>query len=74
VAETTKCPFCGWDNELETKECKNVPCHAYLKSELECLRTIDKSLRTIKSIAVWWVVLSVLGAVAYVLIRIGYAI
>jgi hypothetical protein len=67
MPETVKCHVCGRDNELTNKECANIPCHAYLKSDLECLRSIDRSIRTIKRIAVWWLILSILGVIVSVL-------
>jgi len=41
-----------------------------LKSELECLRSIDASVGIIKRILIWWLVVSFLGAVAYTFFRI----
>jgi hypothetical protein len=67
MAETVKCPACGRENDPANKECASIPCHAYLKSDLECLRSIDRSIRTIKRIAVWWLILSILGVIVSVL-------
>ena len=64
MAETLKCPKCGTENEPGVRECSNIPCHAYLKTDLECLRSIDVFLRSIKNIAVWWLVLSIIGFAA----------
>jgi hypothetical protein len=79
---TTKCPNCGFENDLAAKLCASLPdaeykegCGSYLKSELECLRSLDVRstalmrvlneanayLKTIKSIAIWFLVLSMLG-------------
>jgi hypothetical protein len=63
MAATTKCPFCGFENDSAAKECASIPCHSYLKSELECFRSIDLSLRTIKRIAIWWLILSIAAIV-----------
>jgi hypothetical protein len=38
-----------------------------LKTELECLRSIDESLRTLKRIAVWWAWLSVISCAVYLI-------
>lgn len=65
--QTARCPSCHYDNEVGAKKCATEGCKLYLKSELECLRTIDISLRTVKNIAVWWFVLSILGAAVYIL-------
>jgi hypothetical protein len=46
-----------------------MKCNVYIRSELECLRAIDASLKTIKGIAIWWLILSIL-AVIYGLSRI----
>jgi uncharacterized membrane protein YvbJ len=82
MAETVKCPTCGATNDPASKEC--VDCGAYLKSELECLRSIeqtlktpdlrclqsiDGTLKTIRRIAIWWLILSIL-AIIYGLSRI----
>jgi uncharacterized paraquat-inducible protein A len=61
-AESTRCPFCGCDNDLEAVTC--AKCGRYLKSELECLRAIDLSLTTLKRIAIWWLILSILAVLA----------
>ena len=62
MAETLKCPACGTENEVNAKECSKCP--AFLKSDLECLRSIDRSLGTIKGIAIWWLILSILSVIA----------
>ena len=59
--ETTSCPGCGQQNVVTAKECFAISCRAVLKSELECLRSIDKSLITVRRIAVWFLILSLLG-------------
>ena len=72
--ETIKCPFCGHENEPAARVCASIPCHKYLKSDLECLRSIDVSLRTIKRIAILWVLLviaAILGFVVYVINRVA---
>jgi hypothetical protein len=67
AVKTTRCPSCNYDNRLDAVTCANENCKLYLKSELECLRAIDDSLRTIKRIAIWWVILFILGFVAALL-------
>jgi hypothetical protein len=59
---TTKCPSCGQDNDIDAVACAGDVCKLYLKTELECLRAIDVSLRTVKHIAIW-LVLSIIVAV-----------
>ena len=68
--ETTKCPHCDVENEATAKKCASPACDSYLKSELECLRSIDVSVTTIKRIAIWWLILSIL----FVFVAIIYAI
>lgn len=63
LVETAKCPRCGQLNPVTAKACFANACRAPLKSELECLRTIDGSLRTIKGIAIWWLILSIAGVI-----------
>jgi hypothetical protein len=62
--ETTKCPKCGMENKLTAEQCEALSCRAYLKTDLECLRSIDTSLVTIKRIALWWLLLSILAVAA----------
>ncbi len=72
--ETTKCPSCGVENEPTEKRCKSVRCRCYLKSDVECLRSIDLSIRTIKRIAILWVLLviaAILGFVVYLVDRVA---
>jgi uncharacterized membrane protein len=71
VAETVKCPVCGSEGESTAKNC--TKCNVYIRSELECLRGIDASIKTIKGIAIWWLILSILSVIAallYVLSRL----
>jgi hypothetical protein len=58
---TTKCPECGFMNDADAKNCFAGACRAFLKSDAECLRSIDVSLRKIRRIAVWFLILSLLG-------------
>jgi hypothetical protein len=64
TVETTRCPRCGFENVLDAKECAGTlpECHAQLKTDFECQRSIDVSLITIRRIAKWWLVLSIAGA------------
>jgi ribosomal protein L40E len=57
-----RCIACGYDNDVRATECAR--CGARLRSEVECLRMIDASLRTIKRIAIWWLILSILSVLA----------
>ncbi|HLN01024.1 MAG TPA: hypothetical protein VK335_17170 [Bryobacteraceae bacterium] len=63
MAEILKCPSCGADTEPDSRKCGK--CQRYLKSELECLRSIDASVGIMKRILIWWVFVSFLGAAAY---------
>jgi hypothetical protein len=67
MAETLKCPICGAENESAARNCGK--CQCYLNSELECLRSIDRSVGIMKRILIWWLVVSFLGAVAYISFR-----
>ncbi len=57
----TKCPKCGLENKPDSKRCAAPSCHYYLKSEIECLRSMDRSLKGIRRIAIWFLVLSCLS-------------
>jgi len=64
--EPVKCPTCLI--EMANCKCPNKdwdgPGPAPVeKSEAECLRSIDRSLKTIKGVAIWFLVLSILGVV-----------
>jgi predicted amidophosphoribosyltransferase len=67
MAETLKCPNCGAETEPDARKCGK--CHYHLKSELECLRSIDVSLGVVKRILIWWLVVSFLGASLYLINR-----
>jgi hypothetical protein len=44
------------------------------KPELECLRSIDRSIRTVRTILIWWFVLSLVAIAAagiYALAQVG---
>jgi hypothetical protein len=76
MAETTKCPYCGFENEPIARTCAKEDrgqslCGRYLKSELECLRSMDVSLRTIKGVAITWLVLFILAFVVSFLYATG---
>jgi len=68
MAETLKCPNCAAETERDARKC--AVCQHYLKSELECLRSIDASVGIMKRILIWWLVASFLGASAYLAFRI----
>jgi hypothetical protein len=71
--DTIKCPSCGFENEVGATKCAKEYCGVRLSgarfSELEYLKSIDKSLKAIKHIAVFWLVLIIIGLVAYLAIR-----
>ena len=62
-----KCPNCRTEIEPDARKCGK--CHYDLKSELECLRSIDVSVGVIKRILIWWLFVSFLGAAAYFAFR-----
>jgi hypothetical protein len=68
MVETLKCPNCGADTEPDARNCGK--CHVYLKSELECLRSIDRSVGIMKRILIWWLVVSFFGGVVYLISRL----
>jgi hypothetical protein len=67
VPETLKCPNCEADIEPAARKCGK--CEYYLKSELECLRSIDRLVGIIERILIWWLVVSFMGAVVYIVSR-----
>jgi len=70
--EKTKCPKCGQTSPISAKKCSAaVFCGYDLKSELECIRSIDVSLITIRRIAKWWLMLSILGMLIGLLLVIA---
>lgn len=58
ASETLKCQFCKRDTPIGESAC--TKCGHYLKSELECARSIDHSLIILRRIAIWFLVLSIL--------------
>jgi hypothetical protein len=67
MAEALKCPTCGAKTEPDARNCGK--CQCYLKSELECLRSIERSVGIMKRILIWWLVVSFFGAAAYIAFR-----
>jgi predicted amidophosphoribosyltransferase len=68
MAETLECPSCGAKTEPDARKCGK--CQRYLKSELECLRSIDASVGIMKRILIWWLVVSFFGGVIYLVNRL----
>jgi hypothetical protein len=66
-SETARCPKCGHENRLAARVCEALggegrpSCSYPLKSEIECLRSIDRSLKGIRRIAIWFLVVSILS-------------
>ena len=76
--EIVKCPACGSEGESTAQNC--TKCKVYIRSELECIRDIDASLKrvdaslkTITNIAVWWLILSILGVIIGVIYGLSQA-
>jgi hypothetical protein len=65
MAETLKCPSCGAETEPDARKCGK--CRYNLKSELECLRSIDAAVGIMKRILIWWLVVSFFGGVLYII-------
>jgi hypothetical protein len=74
---TIKCRICGVENESSAVRCANPSCGRSDwrplagKSEVEVLTSIDGSLKTIKGIAIWFLVLSILGLVLGLMVGAG---
>jgi hypothetical protein len=74
MAELVKCMRCGAEGEYTRTCCRK--CGAYIPPTgaeaeakqsdppIDYLRDINASLRTIKRIAIWWLILSILGVLA----------
>jgi len=71
-ADTIKCPSCGFENEVGATKCVKEYCGVRLSgaqsSELECLKSIDKSLKAIRTVVVFWLVLFIVGLALYLLV------
>jgi hypothetical protein len=65
MAEIVKCEACGTEMERGTKYCA---CGVLLpqpgEPKPDYLKAIDASIRTIKRIAIWWLILSILAVLA----------
>lgn len=70
-----KCEVCGAEMERGTKYCVCgvllYPLDVEVKPEPNYLQSIDASVRTIKRIAIWWLVLSIVGLLIGFLAAIG---
>jgi uncharacterized membrane protein YvbJ len=72
MAETLKCPLCGSEGQFTASQC--TKCSVYIRSELDILRDVDVSLKTvnaslkvIKDIVICWLILSLFAvAVAFI--------
>jgi len=69
MAEMVKREACGMEMERGTKYCAcgvllPVPVVADHKPGPDYLKSIDASVTTIKRIAIWWLILSILAAIA----------
>lgn len=67
MAETLKCPNCGAEIDPDARKCGK--CRYYLKSELECMRSIDRSVGIIQRILICWVFVAFMGAAVYFAFR-----
>jgi predicted amidophosphoribosyltransferase len=68
MSETLKCPSCAAETEPDARKCGK--CQYPLQSELECLRSIDRSVGIMKRILIWWLVVSFMGGVVYLVSRL----
>jgi len=66
-----RCPKCGMVNSPSDRKCEALSCSYDLKSDLECLRSIDLSLKGIKRIAIWFLILSILSVLIGLLAASG---
>ena len=73
--QTPKCPKCGRENDLTARICAVPSCSYLLKSEIECLRSIDKSVATVKRVLIFWLILTIMviifGIMNAIVIRPG---
>ena len=68
MAETLKCPNCRAEIQPDARKCG--ACKYDLKSELECLRSIEVAVGVIKRILIWWLCVSFLAGVLYIISRL----
>ena len=66
--EKMACPICGSAISADQKKCGNAGCGIYLKNELECLRSMDVSLGSIRRIIIWFVIVAILAMVAGIVV------
>jgi hypothetical protein len=82
MTETSKCPKCGTDNDARVKYCiscsslmpgfesarRGAAVTQYeTLTDSEYLKSIDRTLKTIKTVALWFLALSIAGLVLGIL-------
>jgi hypothetical protein len=80
MTETKKCAKCGADNDVRIKYC--ISCSALMPgfatttqgsgtmgshSDSEYLKSIDRTLKTIKNVSIWFLALSIAGLILGIL-------
>ena len=65
--ETVRCPKCGFKNDPISRMCGAAACRTELKTDLECLRSIDLSAKSIRLMMIWWWIVAIVGAVMLIL-------
>lgn len=68
VEEAIACPKCGFRNAPGVRMCAASACRTKLKTDLECLRSIDLSARSIKRIMIFWTVIAIIGLILSVVV------
>lgn len=63
-----KCPACGAANVFNAERCKCGYVFQGPQTEsVACLASIERSVRTIKRLLIWWFVLTLIGGALWVL-------
>jgi hypothetical protein len=69
-----KCPACSLENPSTAKKCDcGFAFWGPQTESVACLASIDRSLRTIKKILIWWFVLGLMGALLWFIIAVANA-
>jgi hypothetical protein len=69
-----KCPACRETNSPNAKKCNcGFAFWGPQTDSVACLASIEKSLRAIRGILVWWFVLGMIGAVLWLIVTLANA-
>jgi hypothetical protein len=69
-----KCPACSFNNDYDVKTCQcGYAFEGPQTDSTVCLASIERSVRTIKILVVWWFILTLAGALLWLIVALAHA-